>query len=269
MPVNSKVMVSRSALVLAARRALAYEQKSQIIQDPFAHLFINDEIMKFVRKTDAPIHYVLLRHRVIDDLLIKFNGVIEQVIIFGAGFDTRFQRLNLRNNVRFLEIDSHVLSRYKEEKLKLNNLILPSQKHLIIKTLENWLEALMATDPDRVTMILGEGFFMYHTKENIFAMLKEAVNYYAKPPFIVFDMLDPIYLNSQTNQKIHKRLRKSNENVLSLVPCAELEALFDSLGMKTLVFTPSLLTKKYLQKSWNGRDDKYVLCAYDANISCK
>jgi len=253
-------MIPRSALVLAARRALAYQQNSPIMQDPLAHLFVDDEMMAFAKKTDAPIHYVLLRHRIMDDLLIKFKDSVEQLVILGAGFDTKFQRLDLPENLRFLEVDNDAVLQFKKEKLKQQHYKIPGYCPLIIKGTENWKEVLMSTDPNKPTMLIGEGFFMY--QKDTLAMLKEAVTYYKKKLYIVFDMIDPALPDSQENQAMRQRLEKGGEKFSGLMPATEIETFFDDLGIKTNIFTPSLLASKYSNVSFDSSKDKYVYVVF-------
>jgi methyltransferase (TIGR00027 family) len=63
-------------------------------------------------------HYVLVRTRYFDDLLVEHAGAVEQLVVLGAGFDSRAHRFADRlRDVAVFEVDHPATSRTKQERI--------------------------------------------------------------------------------------------------------------------------------------------------------
>ena len=100
---------SRSAALVAACRMLAAElpDHERLIDDPFAHLVVDDTAIAAAR-ADRPLQNVIrLRTRYIDDAVTSFvaanAGSSPQVLLLGAGLDARAFRMRL--DATFFEVD--------------------------------------------------------------------------------------------------------------------------------------------------------------------
>lgn len=136
---------SRTAQYMALFRALetTRPEKNQLFKDPYAISFLNSKhqlvtklsgfspvrtIIENIIHTKIPGAYSsgLARTRYIDDLLEQSvrNG-IQQVIILGAGFDTRALRLPFLSAIPVIEIDHPNTARLKLEVLQKKLTALP------------------------------------------------------------------------------------------------------------------------------------------------
>jgi len=100
---------SRSAKLVAACRMLAAElpENERLIDDPFARLVVDDAAIEAAR-ADEPLQNVLrLRTRYVDDAVIDFalrhESAKPQVLLLGAGFDSRAYRLDVPAS--YFEVD--------------------------------------------------------------------------------------------------------------------------------------------------------------------
>src|SRR5262245_59748455 len=116
---------SRTAQYMAFFRALETKRRTRdrLFSDPFAIHFLDPKLRLVVRASNLPFFKTYLnktiqkkipggrssgiaRTKYIDDLLSSTirNGV-KQVIILGAGFDTRASRLEVLQSIPVIEID--------------------------------------------------------------------------------------------------------------------------------------------------------------------
>jgi methyltransferase (TIGR00027 family) len=101
---------SKTAKMVAAYRARATAEKDAVCNDPWASGLAGDEGFDIARSYDRVYPHMQLwiavRTVFIDDRLRRLtsNGDVDQVVMLGAGFDTRAARL-ARDGVRFFEVD--------------------------------------------------------------------------------------------------------------------------------------------------------------------
>jgi methyltransferase (TIGR00027 family) len=101
--------VSGTAFVVAEYRAEENGESDPIYKDPVVALFLNDESRqaadRIAARFPAVTDMVKTRTRYFDDMLaLQIAAGIEQVVILGAGFDTRAVRKQTPG-VRYFEID--------------------------------------------------------------------------------------------------------------------------------------------------------------------
>jgi methyltransferase (TIGR00027 family) len=109
--------VSRTARLVAAARAIATARG--ICDDPFARELAGEEALAHAGSIPELIGGIAMRTRYIDDVLRLFATAEEraQVVILGAGLDTRASRLGLADRATFFEIDLPGMLAYKAERL--------------------------------------------------------------------------------------------------------------------------------------------------------
>jgi methyltransferase (TIGR00027 family) len=90
----------------------------RVIDDPYAELFVNPALRASLNAARAagwpprdPVGmttYVMARHRFIDDCMVEAAAAATeplQVVLLGAGYDTRAYRFANRSDLRFFEVD--------------------------------------------------------------------------------------------------------------------------------------------------------------------
>ncbi len=97
---------SRTAEAVCLFRALEQRRAVRILDDPYAHLFLGRASKAALAAATAAgaigelparfgpglAAFVLARHRFIDDALVAALPRVEQVVVLGAGYDTRAER---------------------------------------------------------------------------------------------------------------------------------------------------------------------------------
>jgi len=100
---------SRTAMLVTAYRARASEARNPICHDRYARALAGEEGFAFARELDAVSPnmelWIAVRTAYLDALVRAAPPEVSQVVILGAGFDTRGKRL-ARPGVRFFEVDA-------------------------------------------------------------------------------------------------------------------------------------------------------------------
>ena len=183
---------SLSALGNAAFRALESEEKEKICDDPYSRKFVPTwfySIAKFTLVTGYAEHRspgvmgaLVTRSRYIDDYLTeRIKDGIEQLIILGAGYDSRPYRFEqLKRRVKVFEVDNYATQNNKKDKLAKIFGALPDYVtfvpvDLTKETLENHLID-SSYNKTAKTLFIMEGLSMYlndKTMDNILSFVTE------------------------------------------------------------------------------------------------
>lgn len=247
--------IPRSAKVLASRRTIDASLPNSLLNDTYSKIFVDEEMLSFAQKTNSTVHYVLMRHKVLEDYTIGTEH-FEQILLLGAGLDTKFLRYPAKAN-KILEVDSDDLISFKQNILTDNDLTHPKSHSIKVQFLDDIKRVINSLDKRKPTAIVAEGFFMYFEKPFVFQAIQHLTEYF-NSYFLGFDLLDPTYIESEENRKIHERLKASGEKSLSFISARELDDAFVKEGIHSKVWYPSSLQKRYYGTNWEGRDDKFV-----------
>ena len=110
----------------AAQRARESEQANRLFHDPLARVLAGDEGMEMLRLSDQynpqrqqTAEYMAVRTRFFDDWLVASARTgRKQIVLLGAGMDTRAFRLPLAEDTAFYELDQAALFDVKEPALQ-------------------------------------------------------------------------------------------------------------------------------------------------------
>jgi methyltransferase (TIGR00027 family) len=172
--------VSDTALMVAACRALETESTEGLVRDPFAAELAGERGMAIARAVPGlPVlcFGVGIRSRFLDDLLGQSlaDARIATVVALGAGLDTRPWRLDLRPDLRWIEVDFPAMLEYKSA------VMASHQPKCRIERLAADLNdasaraAVFAAVGEDPTLMITEGLLMYLPAETIEALAAEPV----------------------------------------------------------------------------------------------
>lgn len=171
--------VEGTALLMTAKRAIAQSLPDRLVEDPFSLRLAEPELEALSRywgvTPDTPDSFkrkltrnIIIRTRFFDDCLTQHSEDIKQVVILGAGLDTRAYRLSCLQDSTVYEIDYANLLDYKQQALS-DFQPLPTH-HLISSDLTNdWASKLLAKgfNPAQPTFWLAEGVLMYLNESDV------------------------------------------------------------------------------------------------------
>jgi methyltransferase (TIGR00027 family) len=169
--------IGQTAFNVAQWRVEECEQAAPLFYDHMANIFVDEARMNTARMVDrvssATKFLVTYRARIFDDELIaEMEQGTEQVVILGAGLDTRPIRLG-RGNTRFFEIDKKEVCAFKAETLRSNGYRLGSRFVPCDYTADDFIQLLVDQefDPKKPTYVVWEGNTMYLQEEHIRSVL--------------------------------------------------------------------------------------------------
>lgn len=117
---DSRTFVPFSARLTAAMRAKETLRENPLFEDPFASKLAGSDGFELLEKkfTQQDIAYLATRTRYFDDFIVSGCAEIRQVVILGAGMDTRAFRLSLPPNTTIYELDQSIVLDYKNSILQ-------------------------------------------------------------------------------------------------------------------------------------------------------
>lgn len=165
-----------------------------------------------------------------------------QVVICGAGFDSRAYRLHAPRGVRFFEVDlpQHPgVQEYKAGRLARYGIVTDQVRLLPIdhKT-QSLADVLKAGghDPSKPTIFLAEGLTMYLTEESIADMVKSMRAVAAPGSYFMCELFDAYLLTEKGKEdpvlgKYWKIVSQSGEGYSFGVVPGEMDAFWKRLGV--------------------------------------
>lgn len=130
------------------------------------------------------------RTRFFDDAMLSYLGKVDQVVVLGAGWDTRSYELVKGAEARAFEADAPETQAQKRQSLAAANI--DASDVVFVPTdfnEESWLDALerVGFDPDKPTFVLWEGVTYYLEAEAVEATLQTVAERLAPGSAIAFD----------------------------------------------------------------------------------
>lgn len=171
--------VGVTALMVAAARAIETHRDDSLAQDVYAEHFVRAAQVSAdwpVRLEDVPDgdanplwgrlgRYFGLRTRVFDDFLVKSaHEGARQVVLLGAGLDSRSLRLDWPAGTVVFEIDQEEVLLFKSRVLdSVGATPVAARRSVAADLREDWVEVLTGAgfDPARPTVWLAEGLLLY------------------------------------------------------------------------------------------------------------
>jgi methyltransferase (TIGR00027 family) len=223
--------VSQSAEIIARHRAaeLLFPEDQRIFNDPYATYFLSEEAKKTFK---SPLRLlftrlmlslmfpgvhngIISRVRFMDDCVKKcLDNGLEQMVIIGAGYDTRAYRFNgLAQKAKVFELDHPATQKVKKEKLKKIFDSLPSHVSYIPIHLDKdkISEKLFdgGYDRSKKTLFIMEGLLMYLPPPFVDKILNFIKSNSGPGSWITFDYLPPSMIDGTVKLREGKSMMKS------------------------------------------------------------
>jgi len=184
-------------------------EDGRICNDPYAIRFISQEVLDFAannpekyraflaqseRLVPGARNSIVARVRFFDDIVkSSIDDGLEQLVILGAGYDTRAYRIKGMNKIKLFEIDHPATQKVKIEKIKEIFNSLPDHVTYIPLDLEvdklgqRLLESKY--DSSKKTLFIMEGLLMYISPEVVDEILSFIVHNSGNGSDILFDYI--------------------------------------------------------------------------------
>ncbi|WP_299409934.1 SAM-dependent methyltransferase [Acaryochloris sp. IP29b_bin.148] len=226
--------VSFTAKIMAAGRAYETQRSDALFIDPFAEKLAGEEVVKHViprlekdEKKGKP--FTLVRTRFFDDFIINHAQNIRQIVLLGAGMDTRALRMKWESGTHVYEIDQSNIMAYKESILK--DIKPTCVQHSISADLKDslWSELLFEQGYQSLepSIWLLEGLLYYLNEVEVHNLLTTITNCSAKGSWFGADVINSVILNGQDDWA--KYWQSS---------CDDPESFFEKYGWKASAIQP-------------------------------
>lgn len=166
---------------IAAARARETRRADCLFSDPLAELFAGAAGYAMLARSEQAAggenRYLPVRTRHFDDALLAGLQQRSQIVLLGAGFDTRAYRLPLPAGARIIELDRAELLAEKEAVLQQHGAQPQCDRRTAAADLaSDWAAALLASGYDRArpTTWIAEGVLFYLPAASVSALLRDA-----------------------------------------------------------------------------------------------
>ncbi len=215
--------VVETALLTAAIRARESSRRDPLVNDPLASALAGPEGRSLLGRMDrlvpppSPFDIVPVRTWWIDERLgaISQLAAIQQVVLLGAGMDTRAFRMKCLERATVFELDRGELHAIKESRL--NGVCVASAAKRVPITADlgvTSLQDLLAGtgfDPAVPSVWIAEGVFIYLDEGSVQRVLQEAAMLSPPGSWLLADMVDPGLFELETGAEARDLLR--NEGI--------------------------------------------------------
>jgi len=178
--------------------------------------------------------YVIARTKYIDNIFkAAIENGIEQILIFGAGFDSRALRFAKKNiKIKIFELDTLPTQTAKIKQLMKKNISIPKNTIFIpidfhVDSLAEKLE-LSGFKGNKTTLFIMEGIIMYLNKEAVDELFKLIYELSVPESRVIFDYVHASVLRRENiyygEKDVFKKVSSLREPWLSGIEKGEMEA---------------------------------------------
>ncbi|MBP2656024.1 MAG: methyltransferase [Firmicutes bacterium] len=218
-----KVQVSKTAQLTCGARALSYYSKDRYYksEDYLAPIFMSPYFVfivkhfpnfasKFASKGGG-YEYLISRTKLIDEFVKNHSSKFQQILILGAGFDSRAIRFNNElSHATIFELDAPITQNAKINRLRGKKIKLPSNLKFIPadftdESLPQKLDAV-GFKKEMTSLYILEGLTYYLDQETINTTFNQISEYSGKDSMIVFDYIYSSVIRQETTHKAEERI---------------------------------------------------------------
>lgn len=199
-----KDLVSLSSRAMAVARAIETQRPDGLFKDPLAAILAGEDIIaeftpKVQQYEDNGAPLVPVRTRFFDDFLLSKIDQIRQVVILGAGMDTRAFRLPWHPQTYIYELDRTEVIQYKESIL--NKIPSKCYRRCIETDIRGaWSDLLLSQgyQLEVPSVWIMEGFIYYLSETEVHELLKIISQLSTSGSWILADMLNSFFISHKT-----------------------------------------------------------------------
>jgi methyltransferase (TIGR00027 family) len=277
---------SQSALGVALFRAIESQkpEATRICYDPYARAFIpavSYFLVKLMvdsglyeRMGPGAVGFITVRERYIDDYLETcLAGGLEQVVILGAGFDTRAYRIPEIEKTRVFEIDYPATQEIKRKKLK--KVIDPLPSYVTFLPIDfntqSLAERLQSSgyDEQAKTLFIWQGVTYFLAAQAVDSTLDFIANHSGAGSSVIFDYMyseifqDP---NNSYGKALKRAGKMSGEKYLFGIERGQIEPFLTRRGFRNV---HNLTLEELKQRYFTGPNAGRVVPADIAIVSAE
>lgn len=279
---------SATAEEIAFHRVIesAKSEEERICNDPYAIHFIGPELLKFLEAIQCNYpeakarmeamnslfpgtqNSIVARARYFDDYLkASLDEGIEQLVILGAGYDTRAYRIEgLKEKVKVFEVDYQSTQKVKMEKIIEIFGYLPSHVRYVDADVgtEELFERLMENgyEQSKKTLFIMEGLIYYIPPEGVDNLLSFIVQNSGKGSKIIFDYFPQSVIDGtcdlEVGKRIYQRVKQSGEPFKFGIKERTVEKFLKERGFSKI---QNVTSDDYKKAHFHGKNKDREVCS--------
>lgn len=241
----AKTGVAATALFVAAVRARENERRNPLFKDQLSSLLAGSEGLAWLAASEAnpgsnyhrdSFPYLEVRTRYFDDWALEAVRGCEarQLVLLGAGMDTRAFRLRWPEGFTFWEIDTPELFALKEARLQSAGVRLGCNRMVVEADLTSgdWVDSLVkgGFKKDLPTVWLAEGLFQYFKGTDVDQILEGAASASSPSSRLGAEIISAEFLKRMSNRE--RLRRRKDRGTPWIFGTDDPEELFGSHGWK-------------------------------------
>ncbi len=264
----------------------AKAEEERICYDPYAIYFIGPELLKFFEATACNYpeakarlkemyrlfpgtqNSIVARVRYFDDYLQDSMAEgIKQLVILGAGYDTRAYRIEgLKEKVKVFEVDYPIIQKVKMEKIKEIFGSLPG--HVVFVNADVGSEELFKSlleqeyNPSERTLFIMEGLIYYIPPEGVENLLSSIVQNSGPGSRIIFDYFPQSMVDGtcelEVGNLIHERVKQSGEPFKFGITDGTIEEFLKERGFSHI---QNVTSEDYKKAYFYGKNENREVCS--------
>ncbi len=265
-------MAEGIAMIRAYESSKAEDER--ICYDPYAIRFINPKIWEYAAKhrvdanaaMDDNSGSIVARVRYFDDFVKKsVKDGFEQLVIFGAGFDTRAYRIEELENVKVFEVDHPDTQRFKVQKIK--EIFGSIPEHVVYVPVDFETQTLgeelfnKGYNRSLKTLFIMEGLLMYITPRSVAETLSFIAENSGKGSAVIFDYFPESVVKGTNKLKIAQDIRnfaiQQGEPLQFGIKDGELEEFLNSFGFSNI---QNVTSEDYKKLYFHDKNEKRNVC---------
>ena len=258
-------------------------EDEKIFSDPYAIRFVNPEMLENMAKNPVEtqkkseeleklfpgVHNsIIARVRYFDDYVEKLvDEGLEQLVILGAGYDTRAYRIEgLKENVKVFEVDHLNTQSFKIQKVKeifgsvLDHVVYVPVDFDTQKLGERLLES--GYSKFKKTLFIMEGLVMYIPPDAVDETLSFIVNNSGKGSAVIFDYVPQSVVDGTNNlevgKNLHNHAKEYKEPLQFGIEEGKLETFLKERGFSSI---ESVTSEDYQRAYFEGKKRNKDVCS--------
>lgn len=254
-PVNERICYDPYAIHFLSPETL------EILKDPIKMRAITEQVGPIGQEMSTSLR---VRVRYFDDFIKKLvSEGLEQLIILGAGYDTRAYRIEGLENVKVFEVDHTATQRFKVEKIKEIFGSLPDHVVYVPIDLEKRTLSQSLSDKgynsSKKTLFVMEGLIQYLTPKSVDEIFSFIARNSGKESTIIFDYHDESVVNgtSEVGKMIKNFVEQVGEHLKFGINQEKIEEFLSDRGFSNIT---NVTSEDYKKKYFEGTNENKEFC---------
>lgn len=269
MKADRKQISTARGVALVRAIEMTRPENERVSSDPYAHRFVSPLAVQLMRAVatlginrltgvEGLMNFAMAREQFIHELMVReLRAGIEQIVILGAGFDTRAYRIPEAAVVPVFEVDHPATQADKREALRGVVDPLPANVRFVgvdfdVDDLGERLRA-EGYDESRRTLFVWQGVIVYLTREGADRTLEFIARHSAPGSVLVFDSIDSAALANAGSTGLRFFTSAMGERVTFGIGVDEIVSYLETRGFRDVeIFDSNAMQRTYLGRRPNA-----------------